>query len=166
MLRNTRFIVLTANKMPDWRPSIFGILLCLLFAFFSSTGGLPHPTFSTDITEMSNPDLDSDPANLPPDFNLIMDHKHQNVLSKHSLHPSAKGKLRKARYFMDISVNTELSIFRTSPKFLSISVPPRKVAGSMCIPWDSKKLKVCCWVLLENLPIRPLFVFLFFFTLY
>ena len=119
---------------------LFSVLQCLLLCLLSSSAGFPH-NFSSAIIENDN----SGPHSPTPDLsylNRIISNGRQNFFTKSSRHPTLPKRVKKAKYFMAVVVNTQTSTITVSPRFLSVSVSPKRVAGTTCIQWDSKKLKV------------------------
>ena len=67
----------------------------------------------------------------------VYSHSQPNFFQKSMFH--ALG----VRLFTTVGIDTEKSYFSVSPRFLSVSVSPRMVAGKSCIPWDMGRLQVC-----------------------
>lgn len=118
----------------------FFLLLALSYLLVyspSSCEGLPHDFSSAYVNKghlLTMADLSQ--------FDSATRHEQQTILRKDSLHPSSIKSNLEAKYYTAVSVITKKSSFSVAPRFLSISVSPRKVAGTSCIPWDNTTLQV------------------------
>ncbi len=113
-----------------------GVVLWILLTFFLSTESLPSHNLTSPIDDSDN----SETSSITPDFDIVTNNRRWNFFTKsNQLQPQ---KVEKARFYMAVVVDTKTKLSKTSPRFLSVSVTPRRVAGTTCIPWDSKKLKV------------------------